>query len=494
MITAYRFAAATLLALVSLASAAPTTGAAQRLSFAPCRLGTPNQVQSVGAECAWLTRPENPADTKGRSIRLRVARIAAISARKQTDPLFVLAGGPGMAASTMYVSAANAFARIRQQRDIILVDQRGTGSSNALNCAFDVDEANEIAEAEMYRRVIECRDVLAKNADLRYYTTSVAVADLDAVREALGATRINLYGVSYGTRVAQHYLRRFPDRTRSVILDGVVAPDAILPERIALDAEATLQNILSRCSKDIACFKAFGDPRVHYASVRSQLAKGPVSVSLADPRSGELSQFEFTNMHLLTVLRLQSYSAQQAALLPLALWQAATQNDYRALGAQASLVAQSLSDVLAVGMHNSVICAEDDSRLDGRQVDRAAMAATYIGTLQLDAIRRMCRDWPRGPVDRDLFTPLKSATPVLLLSGGADPVTPPKYAQRAMVALTNGRHLEIPAMGHGQLGAPCMDRLMAEFVRDLAPKTLDASCLQKIRPMAFFISSAGPAP
>lgn len=482
------------LALLSLVALGAPRAAAAKPVFEPCRLETAAGIASVKAECAWLTVPEDRARPQGRQLRLRVARIPAAGSRPQPDPLTVLAGGPGMAASVMYASSASAFARINQDRDILLVDQRGTGASAPLNCDFDEQDTYNSSPDRLQELVEACRDQLAGKADLRFYTTSIAVRDLDAVRAALGYRQLNLYGVSYGTRVAQHYLRRYPARTRRVILDGVVAPDAVLPEGIALHAEAALRQILARCRSDRACSASFPDPLADYETVRGRVRAGPVAVEIADPRSGERRSIRFDAMQLAVVLRLNIYTPQGAALLPLALSQAARHDDFRALAAQALMAARPLQKALALGMSNSVMCAEDDPRLDHRPVDRAQLAATFIGTAQLDAIRRLCAAWPRGPVDPDLFDPVASSAPVLLLSGGNDPVTPPAFARAAMTRLGTARHIEVPDMGHGQLGLPCMDRIMADFIRGTDVQQLDTRCLGALRPMPFFTTPAGPAP
>ena len=173
----------------------------------------------------------------------------AISLNKKPDPLFLIAGGPGTSAVDLYTSSAGPFDRVRRDRDIILVDQRGTGRSHRLDCDYgDQNIFERIDEIEVGAANIKCRDELSKNADLRMYTTSVAVRDLEHVRQALGYERINLYGNSYGTRVAQHYARRYPKSTRTVILDGVVNPEVVLGPAIAIDAERALERILKRCA------------------------------------------------------------------------------------------------------------------------------------------------------------------------------------------------------------------------------------------------------
>ena len=168
-------------------------------------------------------------------------RISAISRRKEPDPLFVAAGGPGAAATEFYARFAAAFGgHPRRERDIVLVDQRGTGGSNRLDCAEHEDALAGAAAAAIAASTHACLDSLAPARDVAYYTTSLAVQDLERVRAALGYERINLYGTSYGTRVAQHYLRRFPQRTRAVILDGVVPVEVALGARSRARCRAAL--------------------------------------------------------------------------------------------------------------------------------------------------------------------------------------------------------------------------------------------------------------
>jgi len=218
------------------------------LELTPCEIEHPLLHTVVAAECGVLTVAENPHVAGGRQIGLAVARVPAVSRRKEPDPLFVLAGGPGQAASEFYATVAPALARIRRERDIVLVDQRGTGRSNRLGCAEGEELLYRAGQAEIAAATRGCLGDLGARAEVSWYTTSVAVQDLERVRAALGYERINLYGTSYGTRVAQHYLRRFPERVRAVILDGVVpAPLALGPE-VALDAERSLLDILARCA------------------------------------------------------------------------------------------------------------------------------------------------------------------------------------------------------------------------------------------------------
>jgi pimeloyl-ACP methyl ester carboxylesterase len=482
-------AGALLLAVLPAGAAAP---ARPRLSA--CELEHPLRLSVLPAECGTLSVAENPQQPQGRHIELHFARVPAISRRKLPDPLIVLAGGPGAAATAFYASVAGAFARIHRDRDIILLDQRGTGESNPLNCGRDREPLYRASAAEIAADTRRCLAELSARAAVQYYTTSLAVADLEQLRAALGYPRVNLYGTSYGTRVAQHYLRRFGAHVRSVILDGVVSATQAVGANSALDAEAALTRILARCAGDAACGGRYGDPLSTYHGVRTALTARAVPVSVADPTSGEPTHFDFGSDQLATVLRLASYTPEYAALLPLLLHDAAVAQDFTPLAAQFLLIERSYAEALATGMHNSVVCAEDVPFYDLARIDRARLAGTFLGTLQLDGLITVCRNWPHGPVDADFHAPLHSEVPVLLLSGSDDPVTPPQYAEQARAGLPHARHVVLQGFGHGQLTAPCVDRLMARFLERADADSLDLSCVRGAHPQAFFTSRNGPAP
>ena len=485
-------------ALVAPQPAAASTPAkspdAPAMSFTPCQIQDLQGVAVYSAQCADFAVPENPAKPDGRTITLRVARVPAINRRKAPDPLFLLAGGPGMAATALYGNAAPAFARIHRNRDIVLVDQRGTGNSNALDCPTDDLEMMSATPEQLSAEAQRCLQTLSKHADVAYYTTSVAVQDLDRVRAALGYETIDLYGGSYGTRVAEHYLRRYPKQTRAVILDGVVAPQEILGPDAAIDAETALQNVLSRCARDTACKQHFGDPTETYRALRKSLEAKAVSVTLPDPSTGTPTTLNFGSLHLAMVLRLSIYSSEQAALLPLALHLAQHSGNFAPLAGQFLLTLRTFDQIASYGMHNSVICTEDVPFFDTVKIDRPRLEQTFLGAVQVDALRKICESWPRGPLDADLHAPLKSDVPVLLLSGGNDPVTPPLNGEQTKIGLTNSLHVILPDLGHGQIGAPCMDRVMAEFISLGTVKGLDTSCTQLAKPMPFFTTLSGPMP
>ena len=450
---------------------------------------------ALSAECVSITVAEDPDKPKGRTIDLFVARVPAISLNKKPDPLFLIAGGPGTSAVDLYTSSSGAFERVRRDRDIILVDQRGTGRSHRLDCDYgDQNLFERIDEVEVGPANIKCRDELSAKSDLRMYTTSVAVSDLDRVRQLMGYEQINLYGNSYGTRVAQHYARRFPKATRTVILDGVVNPEVVLGPAIAIDAERALERILARCMRDVACAKAFSDPSADYRTLRAQLSAKPVKTMVSDVATGRPINFDFTARHLSAVLRFASYNDDQAALLPLSLHLATHEGNFTPLASQYRVFAHSLEAAFAYGMHNSVACSEDAPLIDTAKLDLPALNATHMGAEQVQQLVEACKDWPRGEVDDDLHASFKSDAAALLLSGADDPVTPPEYAALAQRAFADSKHVVVAGHGHGQLGTPCIDRIIGNFVTAGSAKTLDTRCTEKLKPMPFFITLAGPAP
>ncbi len=463
------------------------------LELVDCRLQHPERLQSVAARCGFLEVAENPDEPAGKRIRLKVAVVPAVDHSGPGDPLFVLAGGPGQAASEFYTMLAGAFAEVRRSRDIVLVDQRGTGESNALSCPFpEEDEMSEMSGEQIRALTQRCLEALS--GDPRFYTTTVAVQDLERVRAALGYGQINLYGVSYGTRVAQHYLRRFPEQVRAIVLDGVVPPGQILGVDSALQAQRALDLILERCRSASACHKAFPDPAADLQKLQKALGRAPAEVTFADPVTAAVKTTPVQLMDVQMAVRLLSYNASQAALLPLLLHEGATRGNLAPLAAQSQMIQQQLGDSLSVGMHNAVVCTEDAPYFDDSRINRAALERSYLGPLQLDVLRQTCAIWPRGVIDDDFHESLDSQVPALLLSGSADPVTPPAYAEQALQGLHNARHIVMEGQGHGQITIGCMPRLVARFIDRGSLEGLDVSCAREARAAPFFVSFSGPAP
>ena len=480
------------LGAASTAAEALDAPAPAALPLHECRLEHPLKLSSVAARCGTLKVALDPAHSAGTAIELSVAVVPALNRRARAAPLFLLAGGPGQAATDLYVSFAGAFARVNRNHDIVLLDQRGTGRSAPLFCSYPEDW-QEIGDAmaALRQATLAC---LAKFGDrVRYYTSSVAVRDLEQVRRAFGYGKIDLYAASYGTRVAELYMRRYPKSVHAVILDGVTYPEQAIGADTPLDGEEALNLIVARCRQAPDCAAAYPDLSGELGALRRRFGPEKSALTLSDPSSGLPLEMEFSRNMLGASLRLLSYSAAEAALLPTLIHQAAL-GRLAPLAAQTVMMTRQISDQLASGMQNSVICSEDEPYFSAASIDRQKLAQTYQGTDQLDGFAEICKLWPRGPVDADLHAKLLSDVPTLLLSGAADPVSPPGDAERLAAGLSRHRHLVLSGEGHGQFATGCVPKLMAEFLDAADPQALDAACLEQHQPAPFFVGLTGPAP
>lgn len=450
------------------------------LAFEPCSLTPEGLALTVAAQCATLEVPEDRSRPDGRAIELAIAWIPNDSGSAAKDPVFFLAGGPGQSARDSYPLLHQAFAEVRRTRHIVLVDQRGTGGSNRLSCkdprgenAFSGEDAMDVAASVAFVRT--CLGELATVADVRHYTTSDAVADLDAVREAIGAERIDLVGVSYGTRVAQQYAKRHPERTRALVLDGVVPNTLVLGAEHAKNLEAALDAHFARCAEEPKCTAQFGSPRANLEALLAEARSAPKTVRYRDPQSNAVREDAFDAATLAAVVRLYAYAPTTASLLPLSLHEAA-QGRPEALLAQARMLTSLVGESIMHGMQLSVTCSEDAPRLAPDTAD----ANTTLGTALVDLLVAQCGAWPRGKVPADFNAPLAGDVPVLLLSGELDPVTPPRYGDEVAKSLPNARHLVLRGQGHNVIGEGCAPKLVGRFLEQAGAQTLDATCLDSL--------------
>ena len=449
------------------------------LGFTPCTLAPDFGTQTVDAQCSHLQVPENRAAPNGRQIDLAIAWLPAKGDAKP-DPMFMLAGGPGQSALESFPGIAPAFAEVRKKRDIILVDQRGTGGSNKLICE-DAEGKSAVVEGDDYSLAAargfaeRCAATLSKHADLRFYSTTDAIQDLDAVRAAIGAAQINLMGVSYGTRVAQQYAKRYPSHTRTVTIDGIVPNTLILGNEMARNLERSLDSQFSRCATSPGCEQKLGNPRARLNALMSLLKTAPPTVHYRDAVTGEAKEEKLTAGHIASLARMFAYAPAVAGLLPLELNEAA-QGRYEPLMALSKLLSSTIGDQIMHGMQLSVLCTEDAAEMKSDPAD----ADSLIGVDMIDTLRTQCAVWPHGQRPADFRQPLTGPLPVLILSGEFDPVTPPRYGDEVQRALPNSRHLIVRGQGHNVLPVGCMPKLFASFVDGADAKKLDVSCLAQV--------------
>lgn len=440
------------------------------------------------AKCGTFEVYENRATRKGRKISLNILLLPATGAKREPDPVVYFAGGPGSAATEDAIGFAPEFAKIREHRDLLFVDQRGTGRSHPLNCVFF--DPNDLQSYLGYffplGDVRKCRPKLEAKADLKLYTTDIAIDDMDDVRAALGYDKLNLFGASYGTRAALTYLKRYPQHVRTATLQGVAPANAYMPSDFPLHLDRALNGVIAECAADEACNKAFPNLSEEAKAVLAQLIKGPVEVELEKPQSKDRVKVKLSRDLMAEAIRYMLYHPVPASRVPVMLHLAAQGNfvplTYTALQYRKSIVGSDSN-----GMYLSVTCAEDLPWIKPGEGERMA-ANTFLGDYRLRQQREACALWPRGEVERDYAEPAVSDVPVLILTGEWDPVTPPSNGDATAKGLKNSLHLVVPSGAHalgGLQNIDCILRLNAEFVERGTVEGLDTSCVKTIRRRGF---------
>jgi pimeloyl-ACP methyl ester carboxylesterase len=432
---------------------------------------------AAAAQCATIEVPEDRSRPGGRTITLSVAILPANTLSPDADPLFMLPGGPGQSGEAL-VPVAAALDGVRRTRDIVLIDPRGGGKSAPLKCAAlslrdpldDLVDPDHGATAAP-RCLAELQ--ASGSVDVSRYNTMESVADVDAVRTALGYERVNLWGGSYGTRVAQEYARRHPERVRSMVLDGA-APPAM---RITLDIwparEAALGDVLAACTEDAACSRAY--PNLNATLARIKATLDPTrSILIADPRSGATRDVPMSFEVVIGALQALIYAPELASLIP-PLIARADAGDFAPLIAAATISAADLEQTVNLALYYAVTCAEDAPRVTPAEVDR--LAATMRAPSLAQRSAAACAGWPRVTLPEDFNAPLNVAVPTLILSGSLDPVTPPSAGALVAASLPNARH--VVASGYGHIVTPhaCAPRLVEKFVDAASFGALPQSCL-----------------
>lgn len=461
-----------------------------QLHFTPCEIAQPGGNGIAAAECARFEVAEDPQQPQARRIQLAVTLLPARTAQARPDVVTMLAGGPGQSSVDAYFSVQPVLEALRGERHLLLVDQRGTGSSNRLACPMPDWKSERQPGAEDMRRLArDCLKGFEGRADARFYTTSDAVRDLESLRLAAGVPQFNVIGGSYGTRVALEYLRRHPASVRSALIDGVVPPELPLLQDHARNLDEALGKLAARCAADAGCKKRFGDPLATMRSLMAQLGSHPVSVRYLHPRTHKPEQGKLTRSLLQGFIRLFSYSPEAMAVLPLMVDEAAKGRP-EALLAQIEGLADRLEDQLAHGMELSVSCTEDLPFLKPTADDRNTVLGDEMATLGA----AQCEVWPRGQMPADFKQPVRSDRPVLILSGEFDPVTPPRYGDQVLKTLSNGRHLVAKGAGHIAMTRGCMPKLVRQFIAKPVPGALDATCMDNMGAMPLFLGYEGPSP
>jgi pimeloyl-ACP methyl ester carboxylesterase len=444
-----------------------------------CRL--PDLEQEV--RCGSVKVKENPANPGSREIEVQFAVLPAQARYKEPDPIVLLAGGPGQSGLKIAAPMSKVFSALNRKRDLIFIDQRGTGLSNGLECPMRelyADMEKSLDPQAQISLINRCQERLAAKNDLAGYATHIAVQDFDAIRAKLGAERINLWGGSYGTRAAIEYTRQFPQRVRTLLLDGVAPADMPLPVSIARDGDTTISNLLEACAKDAACTRRYPD----FAQRIEALFTQPTStLALTDPYTSQKRNYAVPRSAVASALRTPLYAPGLSAVLPQAVARAAS-GDGDPLLALSSALSGGSDEGMSMGVHLAVVCTEDLPQLNDANIAQAAK--TRFGTTFVEQYRGMCKGFPQAPIPPAYYAPVKHDRPTLILSGGLDPVTPPAEGNKVAGWLSNAQHLVAPYIGHIVSGQPCASKLIETFVKTEGKEKLDGACLAKLPRPSFY--------
>jgi pimeloyl-ACP methyl ester carboxylesterase len=441
-----------------------------------------------GVKCGWLAVPENHAEKASRRIRVAFYVLPAYGQPRSADPILVLLGGPGDAATHRLRDLAGTFRPFNRSRDVILVDQRGTGRSSPLGCAYGNDnDLQSYMDFLPEAAVRACVASLPSSIDVSRYGTSDFVADLEALRAALGVEHWNLQGGSYGSRVALEYMERHPRRIRSAILVGVVPSSQVLPEPFGRDAARALRMLIADCRSDSECGTAFPRFEEEVDSIARRLERAPVQVRVPHPVTGAQSSVLFSRAAFGEVVRASMYTAHGARVLPLAIHEAYLGN-YTALAVAHVRRQRMIAREGWTGLYLAVTCPEDIAHSN----EAAALTAnrkTILGEYRARQHFAACAVWHKS-VPKPTRSGRRLRTPILMLVGDRDPVTPPAWAKEAHGNMESARLVVVPSGGHGffgMIGVACLDQLQHQFLEEPVPATLDVSCVASVRPPPFLV-------
>lgn len=469
--------------LVAVAESAPVK------KFEPVPCAIPSLPKD--ARCGVYEVFENRAAQSGRRIPLQVVILPATGPQRLPDPLLYFAGGPGASSLDEGRWFAMTAPELRKNRDVLLIDSRGTGRSAALICDELRGTGSVQGFLEEYMpadKVRVCRDRLAKTADLTQYSTDNVVDDAEEIRTALGYGKVNLMGTSYGTRTVQVYLRRHPGSVRTAVMSGVLPVDEAFPLVTARYAQQALDGLIAECAGDPACRKAFPKLREEVTAVLRQVAKEPVRAQAVNPETGQPFDVILSKNGLGQVLRRMLYYNNWISLTPLYLHLAAN-GSWQPLAEFAQVISLSQGGS-SDGYFLSITCSEDLAFVRDEEIP-AAVAGTFLGDLRVRKQQAACAGWPAPKLGPDFRVPVASDVPTLLLSGGADPVTPPSSGERVARTLKRSRHVVVPDGGHGQegmTGEECVPKMISAFIASGDAGSLDVSCAARMRRPDFLLS------
>jgi len=454
----------------------------QALTVEDCHLG---EIRSK-VKCGTLQVSENYSNDSGDKIDVNFAVLPAIDNSEYKAPLMFLAGGPGQAAVELATTLNRVFREIRKTRDIILVDQRGTGQSSALECDLEDEE-------DVYRvlpedlNIDDVKSCVSQfKGDVSQYNSENAIRDFDAIRAALGHEKINIYGGSYGTRAGLVYLRMFPESLESAVLDSV-GPIEVPIGMFGQSGARSFNLLIDNCKNSESCHKAFPNLAEEFQAVKARLARAPITLDIQHPRLGTPTQFVLDDTKFTGNLRFQLYGVEGRSMVPLVIHQAYLGNYQPLIG----LIARTEGEQLVyTGLLFNIVCNEDIPRVSAKMRETDA-ANNFDGAASHLAWELICPLFPQYRPSEDFYQPVTASVPTLILSGDLDPVTPPSNGDFPAKTLPNSKHIVVKNASHTVAMSTCASDIIGEFLTSKDPKSLDESCLEDVPEETFMTSVNG---
>ena len=454
---------------------AAASSSSSHLSLHPCELpGIKGEIL-----CGAYEVFEDRSAKSGRTIKLKLVVLKSLGSKPAPDAIFPLHGGPGAPATDLVELANGPLGPVRQDHDLVFVDQRGTGGSNSLTCDV-ADNAKNLTsffgDILPPDKVRACREKLQQHADLRLYTTPIAMDDLDDVRAALGYDKIDLVGLSYGSIASQVYMRQHPEHVRSVFLAGVATPGIKQPLLFPRSAQHAMDLLFADCAADETCHNAFPHLQEEFGVVLSRFNNGPLPVEIIDPVSKKRVQVKLSRSSFVEGIRFAMYSTGPQQFVPKIIHQA-YEKDY--VPFEEAAVHLNPGASVARGVYFTITCSEGVPFITAKELADETKN-TYVGLERVQRHITACKDWPKGNIPPSYIDPVKSDLPVLMISGEVDGSSPTWFGENALKFLPNGRQIKIRYLGH-QFEGKCLRDIFTTFIKEGSAKNLDASCTEKIR-------------
>ncbi|MBP7688310.1 MAG: alpha/beta fold hydrolase [Thermoflexales bacterium] len=457
---------------------------------------------SAEVECGFLIVPEDHAKPDGPTLKLAVARFRSDSGSPAPDPIVYLEGGPGgsplrslMPQFDVYLSG------LLKKRDLILFDQRGTGYSQpALDCPESIQQTMDMlpqnltpaqSEELSNKALLACRERLVKEGvNLAVFNSAQNAADIGALAQALNLQQVNLYGISYGTRLALTAMRDVPSVIRSVVIDSVYPPQVDLYSQLPVNGARAFEVLFKACTDDRACAAAFPDLKSEFFKLVDRLNTTPITMTIT-LHSGEQKEALMNGDGLVGLVFQSLYGVPIIPTLPRMIFDIRDGNYALAAGLQAEFLAS--MDNISNGMQYSVQCNEEVPFDTSADLDATLKQYPQYGALAAKGQYAFCSAWGVPTADAKENQAISSSIPTLVFSGGFDPITPPAWAELTASTLAQIYYFNLPRGGHGtSLSEECPRKMMLAFLDNPTAKP-DAACIDESMVKTSFAIPLNPA-